>query len=264
MRILIFIFFISSLGPFVRFYKHNLFYFFFISAIADPLVYFITSILGYTMLGGKIYLFANLMMLYSLPNIDFKYKFSFTVFILFYSIIARSEVTMLIIIIFIMVFTVSYFINELIKTIKNERNVTLFLVPLIVLYTTGIFLTYYYYANPNLVVHTINYKFVLYIILNILVTIWGPDKKFLIINYFPIRPPALIKKYSENELILLGLSAREIEVYNFILRGFKNSEIADKMFVDKKTIESHLWHIKNKLAFKSVNELRKYLKEVSK
>jgi DNA-binding CsgD family transcriptional regulator len=216
------------------------------------------------MLGGKIYLFTNLMMLYSLPNLSFKYKFGFTIFILFYSVIARSEVTMLIIIIFIMVFTNGYFINEFIKTIKIERNVTLYLIPLIVLYSTGIFLTYYYYANPNLVVYTINYKFVLYIILNILITIWGPDKKFSIINYFPIHPPALIKKYSEDELILLGFSFREIEVYYYMISGLKNNQIAERMYLNKRTVESHLRSIKNKLGFKTVNELRKYIKEVNK
>ncbi|WP_111707206.1 tetratricopeptide repeat protein [Lutibacter citreus] len=48
-----------------------------------------------------------------------------------------------------------------------------------------------------------------------------------------------------------GLSKREIEVFNHITQGLSNDEIAEKMFVSKNTIKTHIKNIYSKLDVKN-------------
>jgi len=52
------------------------------------------------------------------------------------------------------------------------------------------------------------------------------------------------------------LSDRELEVYKFIGQGLKCSEIAEKMHLSPKTIETHSLHIRTKLNLNGSSELR--------
>ena len=51
------------------------------------------------------------------------------------------------------------------------------------------------------------------------------------------------------------LSNRELEVFEFLGRGVKSRDIAERLFISKKTVEAHLAHIKRKLNLKSQVEL---------
>lgn len=44
-----------------------------------------------------------------------------------------------------------------------------------------------------------------------------------------------------------GLSKREIEVLAYAARGGSSQEIADELFVSRRTVEYHLWNIYAKL-----------------
>ncbi len=54
------------------------------------------------------------------------------------------------------------------------------------------------------------------------------------------------------------LSARETEVLKLFVNGLTNQEIADKLFISIRTVESHKNHIMQKLELKSTVELVKY------
>lgn len=54
------------------------------------------------------------------------------------------------------------------------------------------------------------------------------------------------------------LSAREIEVLRLFVSGMSNQEIADKLFISIRTVESHKNHIMQKLELKSTVEMVKY------
>lgn len=54
------------------------------------------------------------------------------------------------------------------------------------------------------------------------------------------------------------LSNRELTVFRLIGQGFKTSQIADKLHLSVKTIESYRSHIKEKLRLASGNDLMKY------
>ena len=55
-----------------------------------------------------------------------------------------------------------------------------------------------------------------------------------------------------------GLSDRELEVFQFIGQGLKNSMIAKKMGLSTKTVESYCARIKDKLNLNNSNELVQY------
>lgn len=63
--------------------------------------------------------------------------------------------------------------------------------------------------------------------------------------------------------IVNQLSAREKEVLALIALGITTQEIADKLFISKKTVESHRINIKRKLNLRNLNELIKFAVEWS-
>lgn len=54
------------------------------------------------------------------------------------------------------------------------------------------------------------------------------------------------------------LSKREIQIIELYAQGFTNQEIADKLFISIRTVESHKTHIMQKLGFKSTVEMVKF------
>jgi DNA-binding NarL/FixJ family response regulator len=62
------------------------------------------------------------------------------------------------------------------------------------------------------------------------------------------------EKEKENDL----LSSREKQILQMFVEGISNQEIADKLFISIRTVESHKNHIMQKLGIKSIVELIKY------
>ena len=70
-----------------------------------------------------------------------------------------------------------------------------------------------------------------------------------------------VKKIKEAEDISQkdnALSSREIEILRLFVEGFTNAEIADKLFISQRTVESHKNHIMHKMGFKSTVDMVKY------
>jgi DNA-binding NarL/FixJ family response regulator len=55
-----------------------------------------------------------------------------------------------------------------------------------------------------------------------------------------------------------SLSDRELEVFNLLGKGFGTSQIAEKLKLSIKTVETYRAHLKEKLALTDANELRQY------
>lgn len=55
-----------------------------------------------------------------------------------------------------------------------------------------------------------------------------------------------------------SLSIREMEILKLFAEGFSNHEIADKLFISSRTVESHKNHIMQKLDLKSPVDMVKY------
>lgn len=72
----------------------------------------------------------------------------------------------------------------------------------------------------------------------------------------------IVKNYAnkrqKNDNILPQLTRRELEVLQLFAEGFNNSEIADRLFLSVRTIESHKNHILQKTNMKNSVELIKF------
>jgi two-component system response regulator NreC len=55
-----------------------------------------------------------------------------------------------------------------------------------------------------------------------------------------------------------GLSPREVEILTLVAQGYANREIAEKLFISVKTVETHKAHISEKLGLRSRVDLVRY------
>ena len=62
---------------------------------------------------------------------------------------------------------------------------------------------------------------------------------------------------------LQTLSRREQEVFQFLAQGFNSEEIAQKLFISLKTVQTHQGNIKRKLDQPNIRALRRLAKETS-
>lgn len=72
---------------------------------------------------------------------------------------------------------------------------------------------------------------------------------------------ALLRKIDDYQASInatSNLSARELEVLRLFCEGYANQEIADKLFISVRTVESHKTHIMQKLGLKNNVEMIKY------
>lgn len=267
MRIIFTIFLLSSLGPLIRFRKSEYFYFFFFSLFTDSIVLIQQKIFSSSIYNIEFYLLGNLLIVLSLPRISQKYKYGLILFILLYFIIERSDISGMVSMIFIMSFVLISFVYTLIKEIRIDGKLTLFLIGLILLYFTGIVLAYYYYTDIILVQKTFIPKIILYTSIYWYVTIVGPDRK---INFtFGYDPGIKAKMANDLEIhvdeydsyLNKGLSHREIQIYLLIKKGLNNKEIAEMLNIEKKTVETHMQNMKAKFGFSSMTELRDFVKK---
>lgn len=53
-----------------------------------------------------------------------------------------------------------------------------------------------------------------------------------------------------------GLTGREVQVYQYLVSGLQNKEIADKLSVETRTIKFHVGNILRKCKVQSRNDLR--------
>jgi DNA-binding NarL/FixJ family response regulator len=54
------------------------------------------------------------------------------------------------------------------------------------------------------------------------------------------------------------LTPREVEVIRYVAEGYKNKDIAEKLGIQIKTVETHRTNINNKLGFNHVSQLIVY------
>jgi DNA-binding NarL/FixJ family response regulator len=67
-------------------------------------------------------------------------------------------------------------------------------------------------------------------------------------------------KDDQIDVLLEGLTERQMEVYDLILLGMTNKEIMSKLFIEQSTLKSHINQIYRKLDIKSRRELKSKIK----
>lgn len=67
---------------------------------------------------------------------------------------------------------------------------------------------------------------------------------------------------NENQLKLLGITKRELEILELIAQGMSNREIADKLFVSENTVKTHSSRLFDKLSAKRRTQAVQIAKEL--
>ncbi|OFX59581.1 MAG: hypothetical protein A2046_04185 [Bacteroidetes bacterium GWA2_30_7] len=67
-----------------------------------------------------------------------------------------------------------------------------------------------------------------------------------------------VKKEKKSEKAIKNLTEREIEILNLIVQEFSSEQIAEKLFISKRTVDTHRINILNKTNSKTVVGLIKY------
>ncbi|HOI29458.1 MAG TPA: helix-turn-helix transcriptional regulator [Melioribacteraceae bacterium] len=211
-----------------------------------------------------------IVIIFSLPELTTKYKVGFVLFLIFYLLIDISSLSSLIAMIFSVLFILIYFANNIIHEIRLDGKISLFFIPLFSTYLVLIVTTFASYTTSIPSDNIFYARIILIILINILLTLYGPDRK---INFTFGYNPELKKKslhnidLSREEYNLYldrGFSDREIQIFQLLRAGFSNNEIARKLGIGKKTVESHLRNLRSKLKIKSLTELRDTLKDREK
>ncbi len=71
-----------------------------------------------------------------------------------------------------------------------------------------------------------------------------------------------VEKSSNGNISIIGrprtLTSREKEIVQLVAIGYKNREVAEKLGIAVKTVETHRANIMNKLALRNIAELIRY------
>lgn len=86
---------------------------------------------------------------------------------------------------------------------------------------------------------------------------------FIVFNKRALTQPshALEGSMSEDRLASLGVSAREKEIILLVAQGLSNKDIADKLFISRKTVDTHVYNIYQKTGVKNRIELFNLVKK---
>lgn len=253
-----------------RYRKHEMFYYFFILAVADPILIIRSLLLNNNNIWNQYYTVMNLFLIFSLPKLNTKYKIGILLGIIIYFFLDPQELKVFMVFNILQLFIIGYFINVILNDIWNKKEVKYYLLILVVYNSIFIISRYIYYTDLILHLKLYNYRLMLVNSLVLLNTIIGPEKGFVIKSKLIEK---LIRKrkvvvygngdniFSIDDLKKYGLTDREIEVLKLISRGYTSKEIAEQLFLSKKTIDYYRSNIKAKLNLSKKSEIIHFLKE---
>lgn len=129
--------------------------------------------------------------------------------------------------------------------IITHEKTEIFKLLLIVSLFLNIVRSYFYYNSLNYLIQYFNEITIIDFVVTVLIIVVGP-------NYF-LRMPKTHKLKEKNSTD--NLSDREIQIIEMISNGFTSKEIAEKLFLSKKTIDYYRSNIRAKLNVTKKSEL---------
>ena len=73
------------------------------------------------------------------------------------------------------------------------------------------------------------------------------------------RPPATSQVNHTELLAPLGVSTREIEVIELLMKGYSNKEIAGRLFISTETVKKHIYNVYRKLGVQNRVQLNYFV-----
>ncbi len=244
---LVLILLILNLIPLIRFRNSKYFYFFFLISLLDPVSFIITDIL-HSNIPIRYYIFF-ISMFYFIAFPLFEKKIMAILFVLMifsFLTIQKYSIVPMITSTTVFLSMIIYIISDLHGQLNKEGSIEIFNLLLILslsLNITRVFLVYEYrtyFTEYYNVITTID------IVLTLLIGIAGPTARF----YFS-------KSFEQTNKLISGydLTRRELQVLKLLSKGLTSQEIAEKLYLSKKTIDYYRSNIKSKLSITKKSEL---------
>lgn len=236
---------VINFGAFFRFRKTKYVYFFYVVSLIDPFYIIINSIfhINNTVI---YYSFANFCYYAAFPLFENKIKiilFVPTIISLFYYL-SNPLLTMMNVIV-IQSAMIIFLLGSIRLMIITHEKTEIFKLLLIVSLFLNIVRSYFYYNSLNYLIQYFNEITIIDFVVTVLIIVVGP-------NYF-LRVPKTHKPKEKDSTN--NLSDREIKIIEMISNGFTSKEIAEKLFLSKKTIDYYRSNIRAKLNVTKKSEL---------
>ncbi len=252
--------------PAIRFYKSKYFWFFLIISLLDPIF-----IVVHFLFGLSTYYFLPLsfaILLLFIPSNDRKNRV--VTFILMIFLLPYFRILPLLPVLVTSIsatYIIYFFIEEFIHELKNSSMVVLFIPVIVFDLMKDFFKIYLYYEYNGILTQHFTVFLIAGLIFPSAIAYLGPTRKY---------KSALLNKiysYKVSDIIvpsnlhlvdltasnqLKDLTNAEKRVLALIAEGYKNDEIAEKLFVTKRTIYLHCQNIKNKLNIGSSSRLARF------
>jgi DNA-binding CsgD family transcriptional regulator len=161
-----------------------------------------------------------------------------------------------------------FFINDLVDGILNEGKINLFMIILILYQAKDMLKIYLLYQYLHQYIHIYMLFLIADLIAPIILLYIGPEKsirinleKKILHNHEENKTQNRIgqKDSSVNyDNDIEDLTEREIQIITLISRGLTSQEIADRLYLSKKTIDYYRCNIKSKLNLSKKSDLIDY------
>ena len=281
LKLYIIAYFFAGFAAASRFKGHKYFYYIFAIAAAEPLMYILRKFVSFD--NSVYFSIVALLILFAVPKLDYK-KRIVTVLALIITISHYNYNPLIFLIIGESILLIIFFalLDDFYTEYNSFGEGSIFLL-LFSLDTLISSINLYLAIENILVLMSIYYWLIsLNIIVYVLIAIVGPQPKLnlsilkhyrntffnfsqIISNvagHILIHYPQKIENgnqifRAETEMANSDLTRREFQVLSFLSQGLSNQEIANNMCVDKRTVSNHLQHIKEKLGYENMHELRK-------
>ncbi|MEG8946335.1 response regulator transcription factor [Rosettibacter firmus] len=247
-----------------------MFYYFYILAAADPVNLLRSYIIKSNNFDVYYFSIISVLLVFSLPKLNIKYKLAVLLSIMTYFILDPYHIKILLIFNLLQFFIMLYFINNIINEWWNDKDIKFFMVILIIQHLFLIIKRYLFYTDINTYLNFYTYFLLLDIFYTFIIVILGPHKGFSLnikwLDKLTGRRKIIVygngnQTFDLSDLIKYGLTEREIEVLKLISQGYTSKEIAEKLYLSKKTIDYYRSNIRAKLNLSKKSEIIRFLKE---
>lgn len=267
---------ITGYLPVIRFRGHKYFTFFAINSLIDPLYAFFL----FTHVISNFYYipFALSIIISFLPGKFREVRVLTGITALMLSLhFINDMIALRIIAAMLSTWILVFLINDIKDVVKKETKLYMFIVLLALNILVHGLSTFIYFEYIG--IYTKYYSsLLLFEITTFALIAWAGPKKYIKVSYKQkfetegVNHESLKKaenvdtnyttniNSANNNVFHYKLTKKELEVFFYLCEGLTNKEIAKKLYVGKRTVESHLVHIKEKLGLQSIPGLRKFVK----